>query len=204
MDKIIFYAKVKDVCKRVMDSDEISTVDKEALIGLVNEFFIKPIQWEYNYSSIEIWQKLKPALDKCGLEVTDIVSQSMIDNFFMELIKIGEIEMFDTISKDMPRINSKVIQESYRLKSQLNNTINLVKEYLETSVKAENLRPVTTPGATYSYAADFYWCSTPVGDLGIHILKADANVKVSIAFGKGERPAKLDITDQVKKWCRTI
>lgn len=102
-DDVTFYKQVKTVYELIMVVGVRKFANKEAIREILKDyleaFFTKPIHHRNSFSSYDIWVKLAELLCIMGFKASDLVTQSQIDKFLIEIIRMCEFKMYRMITR---------------------------------------------------------------------------------------------------------
>lgn len=102
-EDVIFYKQVKTVYELIMAVGVRKFANKEAIREILKDyleaFFTQPIHHRNSFSSYDIWVKLAELLCIMGLKASDLVAQSQIDKFLIEIIRMCEFKMYRMITR---------------------------------------------------------------------------------------------------------
>lgn len=118
-EDVIFYKQVKTVYELIMAVGVRKFANKEAIREILKDyleaFFTQPIHHRNSFSSYDIWVKLAEMLCIMGFKASDLVAQSQIDKFLIEIIRMYEFKMYRMITR---LGNKRLITVSEQVKEQ--------------------------------------------------------------------------------------
>lgn len=203
INEVELFSMVRNFTKEV--EVERLNEDPSTFGALLSEFFAKPIQWRYNFSSVEIWHEMEKILEKLQTNADAFVKQEDIDDFLKRIIDMRELKMFKEITSSCWITVTDEVEKLYKAAVyEVGTTVVCVKKILKHNLRKKDFMKVNMPGAIDAKTRDLYIKSTPSGQVGVHISIVDGKKTVSLALcGKdegGQKPAKLDITSSCRKY----
>lgn len=194
-----FKERVDKLRKEVFNSKTSNVNIANDIISVTKQFFEQgPIQWYYNFSSVEIWKDIHEMLAVLNLTAEEIVDQETIDTFYVKLLQLMEVEMFESlVSQVEAPVTSEVMREYMEARGKISDTIIMIKNHMSKM----NYQTLIQHKENYVV----YLANTPIGLAEVKFCMAEDEVvvKLLIEGNPKAKPAIIDITAELNEYFKT-